>query len=406
MQVSLNFVTPLWTADASKHANRVQVTGLLGSLRWWYEAIVRGLDGYVSNPTTDEREYRCEFGSKAYQDTLRHGNAKAEALAAGLKSLGAVEYLFGATGWARLFRLQVVHVERTPLHFRTTLDINKNWLRKVFQGDPQQGDSIEALEVPYGAATLNLVLRGHDTDYVQSQLALLFRFIVEYGGLGARLQHGFGQIADLVLPPKLAETSVQEGLRLLKTKLEGGGLCQTAPMQSTAYDLRNFFHLTYYLPPHVLHRFMRPNAHCGNVTKKTEDRYIPCAFDLRYKGEAPLGLRRWLRDEKGWQESDDPSMLGPLDNLMGPRSEWKNAYGKTVKVSDDLRTASHICFSMPLKEDTDYRLVIFGFAPRAIIGVEELCSLCEEYMQVVFAASPSQKTFGRDLLELTSGGIQ
>jgi len=407
MQVSLDFVTPLWTGNASRQANRVQITGLLGSLRWWYEALVRGLGGYVSDPTAEEKQYRSEFDTKAYQDALRHDRSQAEALAMGFQSLGAVEYLFGATGWASLFRLQVLQPpERTALHFRTTLDINKNWLGRVFQGDEQRNYAIDSLEVPYGPAKLNFVLRGHDTEYVQSQLALLFRFIAAYGGLGARLQHGFGQIADLVLPPELADTLLEDGLQQLKRKLKSGGLRCDGPMQSTPYDLRNFFHLTYQLPTSALNRFLSSGTHFGNPKKQNETDYIPCAFDLRYKGEPPLGLRRWLRDERGWQESDDPALLGPLDKLMGPRSQWKNAYGRTISVDDDLRTAGRICFSMPVKVADGYRLVIFGFAPPEVISVAELSVLCEEYMQVVFAVSPAQKVFGQDLLKLASGGLQ
>lgn len=55
MQIHSNFVTPLWTGDADGKANRVQITGLLGSLRWWYEALVRGVGGYACDPTGDQR---------------------------------------------------------------------------------------------------------------------------------------------------------------------------------------------------------------------------------------------------------------------------------------------------------------------------------------------------------------
>lgn len=405
MQIRLNFVTPLWTADASKAVHRVQVTGLLGSLRWWYEALVRGLGGYVGDPTAEQKQYRCEFDSKAYQEMLHNGKSTAEALTEGLKSLGAVEYLFGATGWARLFGVQGVQAERTPLHFRTTLDINKNWLVRVFQGAQEKPEALEGLEVPYGAATLHLFLRGPDAEYVQSQLALLFQFVASYGGLGARLQHGFGQITDLTLPPEMAHISFETGLQLLKAKLgEAGGLRQQGDSRPTPYDLRNFFHLTYQLPPNALARFMHPHAHLGSARKKAEDNYLPCAFDLRYKGELPLGLRRWLRDEKGWPESDDPKRLGRLDKLMGPRSQWKNARRQSVTIADELRTAGRIYFGMPVKVGEGYQLVIFGFAPPEEIHVTELCALCEEYMQGVFAASPGKRTFGQDLLKLAPGG--
>lgn len=41
--VTLQPMTPLWTGDANQRWSRVRETGVLGSLRWWYVAIVQGL---------------------------------------------------------------------------------------------------------------------------------------------------------------------------------------------------------------------------------------------------------------------------------------------------------------------------------------------------------------------------
>jgi CRISPR-associated protein Cmr1 len=49
----LRTLTPLWTGgiDAGQ-ADRIHETGLIGSLRWWYEAILRGCGVQVCDPTT------------------------------------------------------------------------------------------------------------------------------------------------------------------------------------------------------------------------------------------------------------------------------------------------------------------------------------------------------------------
>lgn len=399
MEIKLKTLTPLWTGGVDGRSDRVHETGIIGSLRWWYEALVRGLGGYVSDPTAENKAERSEFDSSAYEQALRKGHSKAEALAEGLKRLGVVEYLFGTTGWARLFRLQVVRVPRIPLHFRTTLDINKNWLGRIFQGREEQGYAIDDIEVLYGNTELRLAFRGHDVSYVQEQLAFLLRFVEAYGGLGARLQHGFGQIGNLTLPDnKMKQTTIESGLQALKTKLDRGGLRRRGPMVTTPYSLTNFFHLVYTLPEGVLHRFTQSNAHFGNSRKQDETAYLPCTFDLRYKGEGNLGLRRWLRDEKGWEESDDPTQLGPLDRLMGPRSRWKNASGGYVNIQDELRTASRVCFGMPVKVESDYQLVVFGFAPPDLLSVRELRDLCQEYMQLVFGVTPTKQKLGKELI--------
>lgn len=55
VQVRISFTTPLWSADATRQAHRVECTGLVGSLRTWYEALVRGVGGWACDPTGTDR---------------------------------------------------------------------------------------------------------------------------------------------------------------------------------------------------------------------------------------------------------------------------------------------------------------------------------------------------------------
>ena len=61
--------------------NRLIATGLLGSIRWWFEVLVRGLGGNACDPTNT----KCEGWNHC-----------------------AVCELFGCTGWARKFRFEVM----------------------------------------------------------------------------------------------------------------------------------------------------------------------------------------------------------------------------------------------------------------------------------------------------------
>jgi CRISPR-associated protein Cmr1 len=83
LTISLKTLTPLWTGGVDQTCDRLHETGLIGSLRWWYEALVRGLGGYACDPTF---EARCPD---------KDGNRCV-----------ACE-LFGCTGWSRKFRLRV-----------------------------------------------------------------------------------------------------------------------------------------------------------------------------------------------------------------------------------------------------------------------------------------------------------
>lgn len=79
---ALKAQTPIWTGNTDRQNSRLITTGLLGSIRWWFEVVARGLGGTACDPSP--KGAPC-------QDARRH----------------CVE-LFGCTGWARKFRFQVL----------------------------------------------------------------------------------------------------------------------------------------------------------------------------------------------------------------------------------------------------------------------------------------------------------
>ena len=39
MEIKLKTLTPLWTGDLNSECSTINETGIIGSLRWWYEAL-------------------------------------------------------------------------------------------------------------------------------------------------------------------------------------------------------------------------------------------------------------------------------------------------------------------------------------------------------------------------------
>lgn len=74
-------LTDLWTGDFNGKSGRLIPTGLLGSIRWWFEVLVRGLSGNACDPS----DTKCEGRNHC-----------------------VVCELFGCTGWARKFRFEVL----------------------------------------------------------------------------------------------------------------------------------------------------------------------------------------------------------------------------------------------------------------------------------------------------------
>jgi len=93
----LKALTDIWTGDAYGKYGRLIPTGLLGSIRWWFEVLVRGLGGKACDPTLDG--VRCP--DKNIKEPHKSGHHC------------VVCELFGCTGWARKFRLMVVVVDES-----------------------------------------------------------------------------------------------------------------------------------------------------------------------------------------------------------------------------------------------------------------------------------------------------
>lgn len=90
-------ITEIWTGNAERQNQQLILPGLLGSIRWWFEVVVRGLGGYACDPTA---ESRCPEENKNNQKEKRHC---------------VVCELFGCTGWARKFRFEVVDEQGQPI---------------------------------------------------------------------------------------------------------------------------------------------------------------------------------------------------------------------------------------------------------------------------------------------------
>jgi len=382
-KVKLRTLTPIWTGGVNGYCDRLHETGIIGSLRWWYEIIVKGLDEYVCDPTVTES---CEK-----KDNNKGGKGK----------ICPVCYLFGCGGWKRQFRLHIKNAPTAPLHFRTS--VNKNWLKEIFGGESKE---IDNLNVFYGDIILQFVFRKNEAnsnnDYAKSQLMMLLEFVFEYGGLGAKLQHGFGQVE--ILEPESAKGNeiIQNGLKDLDKRTQAGEFLQKEePSPNNPYTLKNFISLDYDLPVSSLQKFIERKMHIGSPSKASEKKYVPNAFDIKYKGLGNLGMRRWLKEKKSWSESDDPEQLGQIDELLGPRSRWKSE-GSWKNISEDKRTAGRLYFGMPYRLNSEkYRLHIFGFTPQHILNPSDLITLCKEYIDYAFnkKAKIVKSKLGKEIIE-------
>jgi CRISPR-associated protein, Cmr1 family len=171
LELTLTTLTPLWTGGVDGTTDRLHESGLIGSLRWWHEAIVRGLGGEACDPSRGE----CTFNAEKYQQS------SASVLSQRLRDAGLCDacQLFGATGWRRRFRLTVVDDQTQPI-----------WagLQPLNIRPP---DRARGWFLPPGRMGTFTVRMTGDPEAVQRIAALLI-FLEQWGSLGAKPQLGYG----------------------------------------------------------------------------------------------------------------------------------------------------------------------------------------------------------------------
>ena len=171
LKIKLRTLTPLWTGGVDGKSERLHVTGIMGSLRWWYEALVRGLGGKACDPT----DTKCQYDSQSPEPLE--------------KQLCPACRLFGATGWRRRFRLVVRDTTRpdgpTGTHrptgdrFKRDGKTRPSW---YFNNGPGRGGTITVSVIPLAS------------DFDPNVILGLFELIELHAGLAAKTQLGYGWI--------------------------------------------------------------------------------------------------------------------------------------------------------------------------------------------------------------------
>ncbi len=164
--LKIKTLTPLWTGGSDGKMDRVHETGIIGSIRWWYEVIARGLGYYVCDPT--DSDTRCPTENKEEK--------KKEYCPACL--------LFGATGYRRRFRISISH----PEYDKNVLSNKFEVLSGRLHGQRNGGWFIYS--GCFGKYDVSIESLDNDFDDILIQLPL--KLAANWGALGAKPQLGYG----------------------------------------------------------------------------------------------------------------------------------------------------------------------------------------------------------------------
>ncbi|KYK29648.1 MAG: hypothetical protein AYK19_19375 [Theionarchaea archaeon DG-70-1] len=245
VKIRLGTFTPLWTGGIRPNMDRLHETGIIGSLRWWYEAIVRGLGHYACDPTSGKEESPCSTCQ-----------------------------LFGCTGLKRKFSLSIkpngnVGDEDSNLNIRPH-GRNRGWfISPGFSGD------------------MTIHLYGKKKEI--TQIAFLVHWLSQWGSIGAKSQLGYGVFEVLeTLPP--IEPLTLDLLNVNSGKNQPGGLP----------DLRAFTFFKFHFVPHS-ENWWKTIRHYQSLIKDTKKSQI--LGNLAKKNMVPVSplLKDYFRFKKEWK---------------------------------------------------------------------------------------------------------
>ncbi len=167
MDVRIQTLTPLWTGGVQAgKVDRIHETGIMGSMRWWYEAIVRGLGGKACDPSQD----KCAFD----EDECHAG-------------LCDVCQVFGATGWKRWFRLIIQETDLHPDKRVRNVYIQKDQHRSAWYFPKELNEKPRS-------GKLAIQVQSLASDFPPEVISGLIQFMADWTAIGARAQMGFGVI--------------------------------------------------------------------------------------------------------------------------------------------------------------------------------------------------------------------
>jgi len=381
LEIQLKTLTPLWTGGVNRNSRHAHESGIIGSLRWWYEGLLRGMGVHVCDATADKSDERCRFERK-----------QGESIDDTLARICPACRLFGCTGWRRRFRLDVRGLEPQDLFFAASRGVYVaagNWLWRMFGGADLGGSKAgrgAAVRFDFGvqalwgeAVTLKITPLTDKSDETLARLAFLLDVITRWGAIGAKPQHGFGQIE---ISGGLDQVRVLKGRQLLLDEVD----TEAVKRASGYFTLASFFSHQYTL--HAPDRYFDHLRLIGKPARGFEYRqhYIPSAFDIRYKSRSrdfrtgrgeDFGMRPWFRERYG-------------------KDVAHQLFGRSDARRDDERSAGRIFVSHPFRTEPNetWKLKIWGHVPLNLrddngrkISVQDVEDHVDAFIQKMFPGS-------------------
>lgn len=191
LTIKLKTLTPIWTGNAFGKCDEIKESSILGCLRWWYEAINRGLGRKVCNPTSDKDEAltKCTFNGKEFTNSILKGKTIEEALDD--QNICPVCRLFGCNDWSG--KIQLIIQDKAGQDIKPALiaarkNMMKNGKPFIRKAEGKMFNKNNFLELQFYPLK-------HVTDEEWKLLDLTLKIISKWTALGARTAQGNGVVS-------------------------------------------------------------------------------------------------------------------------------------------------------------------------------------------------------------------
>jgi len=177
IELKLRTLTPIWTGNIDRDSPSLREIGINGSLRWWYETLLRA------------------YGEDACDPTDSLCNAE--------KHCSACE-LFGCTGWSRKFRLEIF--SDVKLKSLQQLRIRTREMRTIRGQRRFLNRYVSGLSGEFSIKIIPLrTMKTNEEAYFRRVLQI----INEYASLGAKTAQGNGVVQIEGLEPVKSKVSLR-----------------------------------------------------------------------------------------------------------------------------------------------------------------------------------------------------
>lgn len=350
-KVEIKLLTPLWTGDASSSGKRVLETGILGSLRWWYEAILRGLGFHICDPG----RRACLYNEKGK-----------------LASICPACQLFGCTGYSRRFRLAISEGNSGNTGEQLEIKLSN-------PGSSEHRGWRIPVEKSAEPLRLSLLPMRHGGlgEVERTSLHYTLRLIERYGALGAKTSQGQGVIRVKDWGDELPVFvdfdkwyDVLDKKERLKQEPEAhaSDTENDTPKKAISLpDIRNLIGATIILEdakltPVEIWPKLGLTANTANYRRWSPEgttNWLPSAPAVRAQ------LRQWLRDPNNFLQYNEETLAIERHRIMGTTNlPWGDPYPKS---NSQVRPKGSDVFVTHLYKDScnhQWTMRIFGFIPR------------------------------------------